>query len=91
MLFDLGYKKVEDSISVKDRCGVTFERFMGDGLGTKVIAIERQDDGHYILSCFNKDGSVLGSGGHTMSWLTDKEMKAAYRKMRELRSREWGK
>lgn len=90
MLMDLGYRKVEDSVSVKELSGVTYERFMGDGIGTKVIAIERQDDGHYILGCFNKSG-MLGSGGHTMSWLTDKEMKAAYRKMKELRSREWGK
>lgn len=88
MMYDLGYHKVEDSVSCKDLSGVTYERFMGDGVGTKVIALERQDDGHYILGCFNKSGSVLGAGGHTMSWLTDKEMKAAYRKMKELRSKE---
>ena len=92
MMIDLGYKVVKDSISVADKTGIVYEKFMGEALGTKVIAIERQDDGNYNLGCFNKSGMALGGGnGHMMSWMTMKEMKACYRKLRELRGREWGK
>ena len=92
MMIDLGYRIVSDSVSVKDLRGITYEKFMGDGIGTKVIAIERQDDGNYILGCFNKSGIALGGGsGHMMSWMTMKEVRACHKKMRELRRREWGK
>ena len=68
--------------------GASYEKYLGkdEQFGEpkfKIIRIEKTDEGDYICICCNKEGTA--GVGHIGAWMNSAEVKACYKKIKELK------